>query len=530
MKKFAFINIPSQELERPPAAPALLSSIIRSIGWDCKIFDFNLFLNKNVSTEAWVELEQYWRCKISILTENTKKELLDCLEKFTKELLDYSPDWVGVSVFSRLSTIACFELLSYIRPKVKAKILVGGHGLLGYLQVTTVKDAWPGQSSHSNTNENYESVPEYLKKKNFIDHYILGDGEKSIKELLLGNKYPGIDGTKPLPVTDLDSLPLPSYTSIEPLTYYYTNEPGVYITMSKGCVRRCTFCSIPDVWPVFTVRNTKTLVDEIKKNKIEYQVNLTHFTDSLINGSMKHFRELNQQLSELRKDSRFTPIKYMGQFICRSKKEQTEADWELMYKGGASLLVTGFESYSESVRKHMGKNYSNEDIDFHFQQSAYYGIRNVALMFIGYPTETIEDHEYNKEFLYKFQKYAKSGIIHMVRWGFTGMFRDIKKIQKKGNVEMVIDPTIESKFKNLPQGLRDIGLGFGWVNKKNPDLTLNERIRRRIELHELAVKLGWPQTRSNEELKMLFKIMKNLNLNNLQIQDMNDLDDVLDFH
>ena len=48
MKKFAFINIPSQELERPPAAAALLSSIIRSIDWDCEIFDFNLFLNNNI--------------------------------------------------------------------------------------------------------------------------------------------------------------------------------------------------------------------------------------------------------------------------------------------------------------------------------------------------------------------------------------------------------------------------------------------------------------------------------------------------
>ena len=95
---------------------------------------------------------------------------------------------------------------------------------------------------------------------------------------------------------------------------------------------------------------------------------------------------------------------------------------------------------------------------------------------------------------------------------------------------MIIDPDFEDKFKNLPQGLRDIALGLSWINKKNPTLTLRERIRRRIELHELSVKLGWPQTRSREELTILYNIMKNINSNNIDVKDINDLEDVLDFH
>ena len=220
----------------------------------------------------------------------------------------------------------------------------------------------------------------------------------------------------------------------------------------------------------------------------------------------------------------------MGQFICRTQQEQNDKDWQLMHKGGANLLVTGFESFSPRVRRHMGKNYSNDDIAYHFEQSAYYGIKNVALMFVGYPIETEEDHEYNKEFLYRFQKYAKAGAIHMVRWGYTGMFRDAHKVEKPGNVKMMLDPDFESRFKKLPQGLRDIALGLGWVNENNPKLTLRERIRRRIELHELSVQLGWPQTRSREELTILYKIIKNLDSNKISIEDINELEDVLDFH
>lgn len=520
MKRYAFINIPSQELERPPAAAALLSSVIRSIGWDCKVFDFNLFLNNTVSKKVWGELEEYWRCKREKLTNDAQTQLTISFEKFRQKIDDYDPQWLGISVFSRFSAVSCYEILKFIRPKTNAKIMIGGHGI----------SAWPGSLPNIDKNTKYETIADYLLKKKYIDHYITGDGENSIKELLLGNKYSGIDGSPAIQVKELDNLPVPSYTGIEPMKYYYTDEPGVYMTMSKGCVRRCTFCNVPDIWPKFTIRQADLLVEEIKKNKLEYQVNLTHFTDSLINGSMKHFRELNQALAKLKQQEQFKSIKYMGQFICRTRTEQDENDWELMYKGGANLLVTGFESYSEKVRKHMGKNYSNEDIAFHFEQSAYYGIKNVALMFVGYPTETIEDHEYNKKFLYQYQKYAKAGTIHMVRWGYTGMFRDAYKIEKLGDVKMIIDPEFEKKFINLSQGLRDIGLGFGWINQKNPSLTLNERIRRRLELHELSVKLGWPQTRNNEELKILYKIMKSLNANRLETQDFNDLEDVLDFH
>jgi hypothetical protein len=118
----------------------------------------------------------------------------------------------------------------------------------------------------------------------------------------------------------------------------------------------------------------------------------------------------------------------------------------------------------------------------------------------------------------------------MVRWGYTGMFRDPEKVEKKGSVEMIIDPDFEAKFKKLPWGIRDIALGLGWVNKNNPSLTLKERIRRRLEMHELCVKLGWPQTRSSDELGILYNVMKNLEQNKIDEQHFTDLDNVIDMH
>lgn len=523
MKRFAFINIPSQELERPPAAAAALSSCIRSVDWDCKIFDFNLFLNKNVKTDTWLTLERYWRCNTLLIDQHTRTELERVFDLFIKNIQSYNPDMIGISVFTRMSVVPAWELLQYFKPKFNCKFVIGGNGAY----------AWPGGLIPlENIQQESKSFGEFVKNQGLIDYYIHGDGELAIMELLKGNiNYPGINGIAPEQIQDLSVIPYPDYKDIEPKSYLYTHEPGIYITASRGCVRNCTFCSVPQIWPKFQARSANDVVGEIIRGKKEFDTNVFQFTDSLLNGNMKIWREINRQLITAKQsDPSLEPIRYIGQFICRTKLDQTERDWELMHKAGASVLVTGFETFSPSVRKHMGKHYSNNDIDFHLAQSAKYGIKNIALMFVGYPTETLEDHEYNIEFLHRYRRYALSGIIHMVRWGYTGMFQNSSKLYQDPDIKMITDPTFANKLKNLPRGIRDIALGFGWLNQANPELTLKERIRRRLELHEISVKLGWPQTRNREELQILYNILSNLNTNTIQAQDFDELQTLLDFH
>jgi hypothetical protein len=524
MSRFAFINIPSQELERPPAAAAALSACVRSVGWDCKVFDFNLFLNKNVNSNTWTTLEQYWRCKSLSIEPAVRAELERVFDLFIQDIKDYAPDMLGLSVFTRMSVVPAWEMLQYIRPRIDCKILIGGNGAYSW---------YTGGASAIKTTENKnKSFSEFTKSEGLIDYYIHGDGEVAIMELLKGNfEHPGINGTAPEQIKDLSVIPYPDYQGIEPKSYFYTHEPGIYITASRGCVRDCTFCNVPQLWPKFQSRTADDVVGEIIRGKKQFDTNVFHFTDSLLNGNMKTWREINRQLIAVKEaDTSLEPIRYLGQFICRTRLDQTERDWELMARAGADLLVTGFESYSPNVRKHMGKHYSNADIDFHFAQSAKHGIKNVCLMFVGYPTETLSDHEYNIEFLHRYRRYARAGVIHMVRWGYTGMFHSTSKLQLDDQVKMTTDPSFANKLKNLPKGIKDIALGFGWINEMNPELTLKERIRRRLELHELSVKLGWPQTRSKEELQILYNILSNLNSNSIQAQDFETLETLLDFH
>jgi hypothetical protein len=40
-----------------------------------------------------------------------------------------------------------------------------------------------------------------------------------------------------------------------------------------------------------------------------------------------------------------------------------------------------------------------------------------------------------------------------------------------------------------------------WTSKSNPDLTFEERIRRRLEVHEFAMKYKWPLNRGAQRLE-----------------------------
>ena len=51
MKSILLTSIPKYDLSAPPAALGVLQGVAKSNGWQTKIFDFNLFLHKNLTDE-----------------------------------------------------------------------------------------------------------------------------------------------------------------------------------------------------------------------------------------------------------------------------------------------------------------------------------------------------------------------------------------------------------------------------------------------------------------------------------------------
>lgn len=487
MKSVLMTSVPKYDLSGPPAAIGVLQGVFKSHGWETSILDFNSHLHKNLTEKEWLELESWLTFLQQDIDTKLKQKILNLWDKAIAEKMPRSCEYVLMSVFSYWSIYIARLIIEHENKKLKPyKLIVGGNGV---------------SSKFPDTNQYFKDWNEQHK---YIEHLILGEGESPIANIITKGKVTYNDN-------DLDSYPFPTYGGFDFTNY---QEKKVYITGSRGCVRKCTFCDIYNIWPKFRYRSAKSLVEEIKKHYYETGVKIFDFTDSLINGSISNFYKFNSLLAEEKeKNKEFKDIQYIGQYICRPKNQMPPSHYEAMHYAGAKQLTVGIEHFSNAVRTHMLKKFSNDDIDYHFEQCAYWNIPNVILMIVGYPTETSKDHMENVKAIFKYKKYAQMGIIELLRWGITMSFlpdtpitspKSIKELGIKFNTSKETDVSGSANREYVH------AWPYTWTADINPDLNLKERLRRRLELHKLSVEMEYPMPRVDEELTTLLEISKTL--------------------
>ena len=134
-------------------------------------------------------------------------------------------------------------------------------------------------------------------------------------------------------------------------------------------------------------------LNEMIENYKNHGIKDFFFMDSLINGSMKAYRELCKTLVNYYEQNDL-PDKFFrwgGQFIIRSKSQMTPEDFDMAARSGCDNLCWGVESGSESVRAHMQKGFSNDDLNYCMEQIHRVGMRCYFFIIVGYPTETDKD-------------------------------------------------------------------------------------------------------------------------------------------
>ena len=503
----ALVVVPVQEVERPPMGPAVLKSIAQKMGHQATVYDLNVWLYEKVDADHFWKYDMWFKTDAVVEQDvNTKQEISDLFKEFIVEkILPHSFTIIGASVFSNYSTRSTqlfFEILQELG--YKGIKLIGGSGLTTpYDTESFINDK--GQQSVKTT----VFFSDYMRNLGLVDHFIMGDAEDSWQEFLKGNyNWPGINNHQNQQIRNLDDYPWPDYSDTPPSIYYPTSGFGVYINTSRGCFRKCTFCDVPWRWPKFAYRKGQLVADEMYHMYKLYGVKIFQLADSTMNGNRKQWDAMNTRLIELQEqDPGFKNLRILGLGVVRRRKDMPESSWQLMAKVGEFTFICGVESYSEVVRDHMRKEFTNDDLDFHIRMSAKYGHTNLVLMFVGYPTETLEDHQKNIEFLYKYQKYMQAGTIWMVRWGFTGSL-DIGSPLAEATTDLKIvaqDPDLN--LSHLVDSDRNWIYGRNWINLDNPELTLQERMRRRIEIHEIACDLNYIQPKIREELIIIEKIL-----------------------
>lgn len=419
-------------ISEPPLACAILQSIAHEHGiTDTNVLDLNL---------------------------SQPEDYLDKFENY---------DCIALSIFSRNNMQAGYDVLCQIKKQYPEKIvIIGGFGVR-----STFKDGM--------------LFGEYCLKENLTTYYVYGEGENAFYNIISDNlPSNGVNNTRNNLVEDLDLVPFPSFDNYDLMQYNTRYNDGALSTeTSRACVRDCSFCTIKSLFDTYRYKTSERIFDELTYLANKYNITRFCVHDSLINGSSKQFRSLCNMLVD-------APIKLQltGQYIIRSERQNPESDFKLMQAAGFKPLILGLESYSESVRTHMNKKFSNEDVDYCLNMCAKYDIQCYLLMMVGYVTETEEDHQQTLDFFKKYAEYAKNKIITGVELGPT------LSIDENTPLYDMIDD-LGVKYLNNDYAL--------WYTD---DLTVKRRVERRIEATLAAQKYNFEVSdNNNEHLKDLYK-------------------------
>ncbi len=489
------INVPRISLVYPPAGTSLLKGVVEQQGFTCKVKDANFELLDSIKNDDDFEtITNYFTIPNAEITTHCQKIIDDWYIALVNYIMELNPKHVGISVFTFECQLATRELCKLLRRVYKGKIIIGGAGLSTTGIATQIND-----------------YGNHLLDTKQVDYYVRGEGEHALIDILKENTGDGINNDNYVQITDLDSLAYPNYDDVIAYNYHYAIENiQLPITTSRGCVRRCSFCDIHAFWKKYTYRSGENIAGEMVAHYEKYGVRDFFFTDSLINGNLKSFRQLCECLVSYYKENNLPDrfFSWGGQFIVRSEKQLSTQDYINAAKSGMNGLAMGVESLSEQIRIDMVKGFTNRDLDYTLEQFRRNNINCYFLMIVGYPTEKEEHHLETMQQFTKYQGYAIDGTIFGVNLGGTLSIDEGSPLHKD-SIHFGLEP--DSKNEEL--------FGLDWTSKENPTLTLLERINRRIDLQELLMDLGYTVWNGDHQLKRLKASYERIKQNTYHFKD-----------
>jgi Radical SAM superfamily len=468
--KALILTLPRLEPHRPPVSTAIIGAVCRKYVGEVYSLDLNIDLyhyDKNLFNCLDAILDGYRQPSLA-----EEQSINSFINSNINKIHSIDPDIILISVFSYTTHYFTKLILQKLR-NIRAIKIIGGQGV------------YVPELSRQEDERNL--FGETMLAKGLIDHYVVGEGEEVIASFLQGKEsLPGLDNTNKSQIMDLNAAAWPDYSFFDLDRYEYLNdEREVFITGSRGCVRKCTYCDVPYHWPKFRWRDGSNIAQEMISHYENHGVTRFYFTDSLINGSLKAFNDMCSRLAAYKFDKK---IKWGGQFICKPRNQISNEYFDMMAAAGADQFYIGIETGSDRVRWSMDKKFTNDDIDYHLEHFSRTRLGMFFLMLVGYVTETSEDHLDTMSMFPRWQRYVADGTIRGIDLGPT--------------LIVLANTPLDSMREEL--GIKFVnGDPKSWVADCNPDLTIKERIRRRLQVHKQAIDYCWPIWRGPSRLMVL---------------------------
>lgn len=356
----------------PPIGLGFLQAFLEENGIGADIIDFNHYfyaLSGQLLQNQWVAscntaLEE---TIFSLIRENHPKEFDDAIEK----MLAY--DVIGFSCFKSNVNMSLSVAKVLKSKKTDTKLVFGGPEI--------TRQFFKGNGVFQ---EDIFSLLDYL---------IVGEGEIPLFNYLSGkrrlNKVARFEQ-----LNNLKDIPFPWYNGVD--LRKYPKKHTIPLQFSRGCIRRCHFCSERLLYKGIRTRSRESILDEIayhkEKNKIEYFI----FYDSLINANIKELDLLCNGIIE-----KFGSIHWEAQIAIRNDMDQSL--FKKMKRSGCYNLFVGLESASDTTLKNMNKGFSYDDALGFFnalhKESLFFGVSII----VGYPGEKEEDFRNTLNFIIRYK-------------------------------------------------------------------------------------------------------------------------------
>ncbi len=368
-------TIPPVLLQGPHLAPALLKAYAARHGYSIKCLNFSMELFDGLPDDMkfhwpYNDFEAYFAERPDDLEKH--------LKYWSEQIMSYSPKLIGLSTHAWSSVYFLKKISRYIKENYPESTLVlGGPPTL--------------------------EIGNSVLKDKIIDYYVGGDGEEALINMLEGKfDHPNINSKRPVGISneEFENLPIPDFSDsrFDEIKERYPLKNKIYLISSRGCVFNCSFCNVPYMTQKFRYKSGQKFAEEVFAIKRQYDPSIIELADSLINGSMKIYREFISSVIEMNKDEKIK-FHFDAFFRVRNPKSMTEKDFELSAKAGIKRIRIGVESGSPDVRNHIGKKETNDDIFYTLEMCKKYGIAVNVLMLIGYVNETEERFKESVEFL-----------------------------------------------------------------------------------------------------------------------------------
>lgn len=352
-------------------------------------------------------------------------------------LLDYSTfdkfDTICFSIVSPFQLTISMLLAKIIKQQKKVKIIFGG-SIFNFINPKTV-----------------------IKKGNYIDYIINGEGEKPLLNLLLyllGDKHLDIKGISGLTYkkgvkllqnkmvsSDINTFLSPiyediieDYQKIKPfhkeksvfpkfitnslLRAYRSMLKRIKITcpilykppkivfpcqISKGCIGECLFCSFKGGHPV-NLKSPRLIVNDIKRSVDRFNAKNFFFCCNSINIDNNHLEELCTEIIKAEVSIRWESLARPEKMNLRLLK--------IMKKSGCTRISFGIESGSQKIIDYLKKGFKVKEAEKVIRYAKKVGITVVVSFLINTPRESSKDLDKTIEFLERNKEFIDRVIIH----------------------------------------------------------------------------------------------------------------------